>query len=298
MHSLQGALQFYVSSEPYHRTRLNASKLVFQIRTRVHDEFQQRTRSFHRVVSVLKKLVPLSILLLIYVSYLHVKLYTCRDGYDNIYIGDEFVGLDQRRAEVAGESLLPLKKYERRYVVDLSSSQLSPSEEGLYQIGLCVLFLNVLISLSCYLFDYILYWVLAVVERHGRPDVDVTARDSLDLVVTGDGIIVELLHIFLDGFHPGRWLDFHPSNAMVCLPSPSHPSIVNLLVLAVIYVVFTLTIVLKAYLLRLRHKITGYFFTDREKARVVHLYRSVNLIEVLFFSTYHNCQKNIYFSCI
>lgn len=271
MRSLHGALRFYVNSEPYNRTRVNASKVVFQIRQRVQEEFAYRTSMFHLVVDVLKKLVPVSLVWLVAASYLHLKYYMCQDAYDNTYVGDRMAELDQKRMEVTGECLLPLKKYERRYLIDTTSSHLSSSEESLCRAGLCVVTLSIVISVTCYLFDYVLYWVLSVVERNGRYDLDVTGSDSLDLVVSGDGIIAELLDIFLKGFHPGRWTSFQ-SDANACLPSPRSPSVANLVVVVVLHLSFSLLILLKAYVFRLRNRLTGLFYPEREKARVVHLY--------------------------
>lgn len=223
------------------------------------------------VVDVLKKLVPVSLVWLVAASYLHLKYYMCQDAYDNTYVGDRMAELDQKRMEVTGECLLPLKKYERRYLIDTTSSQLSSEEESLCRAGLCVVTLSVIISLTCYLFDYVLYWVLSVVERNGRYDLDVTGSDSLDLVVSGDGIIAELLDIFLKGFHPGRWTSFQ-SDANACLPSPRSPSIANLVVVVVLHLSSSLLVLLKAYVFRLRNRLTGVFYPEREKARIVHLY--------------------------
>ena len=191
-----------------------------------------------------------------------------------MYITAQFRGLDQKRSEVAGDNLLPLKRYERNYLVDTSSSDLSAPEDGLYRAGLCVLILHLGISFCCYMFDYILYWVLALVRKHGHPGFDVTGRESLDFVVTGEGVIVDLLNIFLKGFHPGHWFGFTAKNH-ACLPQPLAPSVLNLLVIFTMYFVLILTILLKAYILRFRNKVTGFFYPEREKARIVHLYNVI-----------------------
>ena len=146
-------------------------------------------------------------------------------------------------------------------------SELSIPEDGLYRIGLCVLLLHLLVSFTCYLFDYILFWILAMVQKHADPRYDYTGKDSLQLVITGDGVITDLLHVFLKGFHPanlfGYTLDMH-----YCLPNPSPPSILLLLVIFLLYFILILTILLKAYILRFRNRVTAYVYPDREKARI------------------------------
>lgn len=271
MRSLKTALRFHVNSEPYNATRSNASKIVFQIRQHVQEEFAYRTSMFHFTVDVLKKLIPVSLVWLVVASYLHLKHYMCRDAYDNTYIDRRMAWLDQKRMEVAGECVLPLRRYERRFLVDTTAGELSAPETGLYRAGVCVVALGLVIAFTCYAFDYVLYWVLSLVERNGRYDIDITAGDALDLVVTGDGIIAELLNIFLKGFHPGRWTAFQ-SDSNVCLPSPSAPSAVNLVAVVLLNLFFLVIVLVKAYVFRLRHRLTGFFYPEREKARLVHLY--------------------------
>ena len=274
MRRLQRTLQFEINPEPYLTTRINASKILYSVRRKVHDEFYGRTAYFHEVLAILMKIVPVAIILLIYVSYLHVKNYVSKDTYDNVYVTPQFKTLDQKRCEFAGESLLPLKKYERNYLIETTISELSPPEDGLYRIGLCVLCLHMLLAFTCYMFDYILYWILAMISKHGDPQYDFTGKDSLQLVVSGEGVITDLLHVFLKGFHPanlfGYTLDLH-----VCLPDPTPPSILLLLVIFLLYFALILSILLKAYILRFRNRITAYFYPEREKARVVHLYNVV-----------------------
>jgi hypothetical protein len=271
MKKLKKALQFEVDSGPYYNTRTNASKVLYEVRQKVDNEFLAKTEYFHFVIGILIKLTPLGLLLLVYVAYLHIKHYMARDTYDNVYITENFKALDQKRAEVAGDTLFPLKRCELNYLIDCTSSDLSPPEDGLFRIGLCVLILHLLISFTCYMFDYILYWVLALIERHSSPRFDVTGREALEQVVDGEGIIVELLDVFLQGFHPGTLYGFS-ADTNQCLPKPVAPSVIHLLVIFLMYFVLILTILLKAYLLRFRDKLTGFFFPERQKARIVHLY--------------------------
>lgn len=273
MVALQGSLQFYVSSEPYDRSR-NVTDVLFQIRRRVAEEFESRTAYFELVVGMLKKMIPLSLFLLIQSAYLHLKHYMSRDAYDNVYVTDQFKAIDLQRSKLSGVSVFPLRKYERNYLIETGSLALAPPERGLASSGRCIVVLHLLLSASCYVFDYVLYWVLALVDRHSRSGFDVTGSDSLELVVSGQGIIVELLDIFLKGFHPGRWFNFS-GDTQACLPVPKAPSLVTLVALVCLYAVLLGTLLLKAYLLRLRNWATGYFYPDREKTRLVYLHSVV-----------------------
>jgi len=274
MTELRAALQFYVSSEPYYNARVNASRLVFQIRRRVQDEFASHTAHFHRVIDALKKLAPLGLVLLLHAAYTHLRRYLASDRYDNVYVTDGFRAIDARRAAMVagGQGILPLKPYERTTLIDISQRRLAPSERYCNGSGLAVAVLFALLAIVCVVFDCVLYWLLALVERHGRPGFDATGSDSLDLVVDGDGVIVELLDVFLKGFHPGRWFSFSGDRRHTCLPQPRPPSAANLVALVFLQVVLVSIVVFRARLRRCRCRVAGYFYRDREKARLAHLY--------------------------
>jgi len=307
MADLRAALQFYVSSEPYYNARVNASRMVFQIRRRVQDEFARNTAYFHHVVDVLKKLAPLGLVLLLHAAYIHLRRYLASDRYDNVYITNGFRAIDARRAAMVagGRGILPLKPYERASLIDISERRLAPPERRCNGSGLAVAALFALLTIACVMFDCVLYWLLALVERHGRPGFDATGSDSLDLVVDGDGVIVELLDVFLKGFHPERWLSFSGHQRHTCLPQPRPPSAANLVALAVLQVVLVLVVVFRARLRRWRCRVAGYFYRDREKARLAHLYavivaRRARLPRLLYSvvrSRYRETQLGMHGSC-
>jgi len=308
MTDLRAALQFYVSSEPYYNARVNASRLVFQIRRRVQDEFASRTAHFHRVVDALKKLAPLGLVVLLRAAYAHLRRYLASDRYDNVYITDGFRAIDARRAAMVagGQGILPLKPYEHASLIDISERRLSPSERRCSGSGLVVATMFALLVIACVGFDCVLYWLLALVERHGRPGFDATGSDSLDLVVDGDGVIVELLDVFLKGFHPGRWFVFSDDRRHTCLPQPRPPSAANLVALVMLQIVLVAIVIFRARLRRCRCRIAGFFYRDREKARLAHLYavivaRRARLPRVLYAivrSRYRETQLGVYCSVV
>jgi len=67
----------------------------------------------------------------------------------------------------------------------------------MYRTGFPVAVVHLALTGVCCSFDFVLYWLLSLVERHGRPGFDATGSDSLELVVDGDGVIVEMLDVFL-----------------------------------------------------------------------------------------------------
>ncbi len=275
MHHLKSTLEFQVSPAVYNETMAKARLKNLSIEDEVNKAFRAHTIYFCEVVNVLLKLTPLAVLLLVYVSYYHIKMYLSSDMYDNSYITQHFAALDLKRAQVAGESLQPLKRYERQCLIDTSTGELSPPEEGLYKIGLCVFILHALISFTCYFFDYSLFWIISMIKIEAADTEEVTGTTGLADVVSGQGVIARLLDIFLENIHPGSYYDFDKNKIKDCLPEPRGPDLPCFLVLGLFYFLLLLTILLKAYILRLRNKISGYFYPERRKARIVHLYNVI-----------------------
>jgi len=125
--------------------------------------------------------------------------------------------------------------------------------------GLCVLTLCVATAVVVCTFDYALYWILAATADPaavtgapgGRQRRETGARPSPRVQappVAGDGVIVNLLDVFVRGFEPD-WME--PAGAdeelrsLGCLPVAKAPSLVVIIIETVIYVLFFFTVVFK-----------------------------------------------------
>lgn len=278
LHDLDDALHFRLTSEPYLHVRQNTSAATFRIRQRVLEEFSSCTAHFRLVVSVLAKLaLPISLLLILHETYVYLRLFLTSLDFDNVYIAEEIRTLDGKLPERAlgARSILPLRKYELRYMVDTYSWKLGQTEKGLHWKGMAVFVLFLIVSLSCFGFDLVLYWVLTLAQKHSGQDSDEgSGTDGLRLIVSGQGIIVELLDLFLKGFEPDRWLA-QRADAGTCIPSPRTPSIHSAVVVSILHVVLLLSVLLKAYSFRTRNCISGHFYPDRRKERAIYLYRTL-----------------------
>lgn len=156
-----------------------------------------------------------------YVACCCYRSYICAgDSFDNIYIEKSFVRLDRRRYDATGNRLLPLRKHERRHLVDARSVRMSPPECRFLVSGLCVVALCLACSVACCTFDHALYWVLSSAEdsvgfgvssssskdvspdsvgvRHRsqihQPDeaVDIDAQDDADKPLDDDAVFQQL----------------------------------------------------------------------------------------------------------
>ena len=159
--------------------------------------------------------------------------------------------------------------------VDSQHRTLLSRDEATGRRFLCQLLAHLLLSFTCYMFDYILYWILDMIQHHGNPrGVDTTGQAALEDVVQGHGAIVELLDLFLDRLHGGETYGFTRGENK-CLPRAHAPTLHYLIVIFCMYILLIFIILLKAYMLRLRNCVTAYFYPERDRQRIVHLYNVI-----------------------
>jgi len=214
-------------------------------------------------------------LMVVSVAHAQLSSYIRSDVYYNAYVTAHFRSLDDRYRKATGAPpLLPLRAHERPFVADISAWRLATFERRARWRGLAVFFLLFLISVAVVGFDQLIYWILVVVTTHAVDDT--SDHRQFSLPVHG-GIVDELMTAFVDsGLRPdGPWPPT-PGSAVdptVCLPSPSSPSTVALLPLAVFHAVLAVGgVILAARCRRARIRISGHYYPERAVERAVYLY--------------------------
>lgn len=266
---LRNSLHF--KAEPILLRRKNSSRQISFTQS-IERDFSDKTKFVRITIQVLHKMAPLSIILLIYSAWKYLQNYIIDIKFDNSYITRETLLLDDRRRTVGAETLLPLKRHERRFVADTTStSDLTCEEETLYSTGICVFFLHVLISFVTYMFDYVLYWILSMISESAG-SVASRGVKSQD-VLMGEGALFDLLNRFISSFHSTENSAYALAvDSSKCVPKASEPKLLYLFILFLLYIAVILTIVFKAYIFRFRLKLAAYFYPERQKVRSAYLY--------------------------
>jgi len=281
MKSLRRVIQFNVTSPKLGKLRVttgawgtgsprNASK-KHAAASADQSDFRSATAYFE-IVTLTLSIVTYVIAgaVLFCASHQYVKNYLCSDCFDNHYVTHRLVDIDLCFAKrPSHRALLPLTKFEQSNVRN-ASSQVNDR----CSMGLTTSVLSLTLSVTTVMFEFALHWILTLVADIGRPSFDVTGRESLEMVVVGEGVIVDFLDVFLKGFHPRSGLN-GATDTQVCLPTPHPPSMFVLILLSVIQVTLLSTILLNQPILIARNRVTGYFYPDRERMRSVYLYNSI-----------------------
>ncbi|XP_022102122.1 DC-STAMP domain-containing protein 2-like [Acanthaster planci] len=275
-----------VDFETYWENRFNRSQTFDSIQAAIQQELEDSFSFLNLAFSVIDKIVAVSIVFLLIRSYQYHSKYRTKDRFDNCYITEEFKLLDERRQKSGREPLLPLKKSERRRLINLSSVSLSKPEKGLFKLGLVTVLLHAVIAAILILADYGLFWLLSLISRHGRVKFEISGGGGTDLTIGGSGVLSKLIQsLFVEGFAAAS--EFNVTlDTEHCLPNPVPPNEILSVGIGVLYLTALVMVLFQAYALRLRRRIASYFYPEREQERIHYLYnhtlqRRQNLFKLL-----------------
>lgn len=202
--------------------------------------------------------------------------------FDNIYITRYFRKIDARRHIQDKHTLLPLKKVEKKKLVDpWSLTPLKTEREQLLGQTLKLL-LEMITATTFVLLDRLLYEALDLVRRHARIEYVQSGHHDMTLQVKGTGMIASLLRSVVKGFNIKKRIKMIRSNE-VCLPQPTVLSKYYLYKIYGTYFGIWILIVVQAYTQRLRRLICAYFYRKREKKRVLFIYNETLKRRIGFF---------------
>lgn len=240
---------------------------------------------------ILKRLLAFVFLRIIIQSQNYHDKYLRDIEFDNIFITRYFRKIDARRKVQEKHTLLPLKKIERKKMVDIRSLTPLKSEREQVLRETAVLLLEMVTATILILLDRLFYEALDLIRRHAKIDYIQTGRHDLVLNVKGNilrnrifylfslssslsqgtGMIAAVLRSLVKGFNVKKRIRIEKTNA-VCLPRP------NLLLRYYSFKIYGtyfgiwVMMLVQAYMLRLRSIICGYFYRKRQKKRVLFLY--------------------------
>lgn len=266
------------------RQRLNGS--VKAVQEAVRQELRQSHDIIKQIFSVSDKILALSLVWLAIRSYNYYWKFCTKDKFDNFYITSAFKKMDEHRKSDRKQSLMPLKKTERRQYVDLGSLKLCKPERGLFKVGLAMVFMHATVALLIVGVDYGLYWLLKVIAEHGEFQYNYEAQGETNLDIGGTGIVSEFVRwMFVEGFNASNAFNF-TIDTTECLPNPTQPNRNTAIAIGVLYVFTLLTVLCQAYMLRLRRFIANYYYPEREIERTLYLYNEIlnrrnNLLRLL-----------------
>ncbi|XP_033751515.1 DC-STAMP domain-containing protein 2-like [Pecten maximus] len=274
--TLTDFFEFGVNSNADLYGNINSSQTAAQIMANVRADIKERTELFNKIIKVLTYTLAFPLLFLFIRSAMYVRNYRKKDYFDNKYISMRFKMYDDRRKQQGKRSVLPLKKIEKRKYIDTRSKLLSATEMKMVKSGVVSVVLQLLITVVTIVADYVLFYVLIIIQRFGNVNVSVSGDSNVSLMVEGNGFIAKMIESVLTAVEIDTdfAVDF---NITQCLPDPKKPKVQTSFVLLGLYFLAFIFIFTQAYGLRMRAKIAAYFYPEQERERIKYLHEKITL---------------------
>ncbi|KAL3831277.1 hypothetical protein ACJMK2_023050 [Sinanodonta woodiana] len=271
----------------------NSSQSVESIEKEVKEELDAKTGSFIHFIRIIEKVLSLSLLLLFLQSFWYVRNYLARDSYDNIYITKRFKDLDEERKSCGLSCVIPLKKKEKKLYIDTSSWRITLVKIGHGKFGLAQIGMHFLLCLCVLLFDYLLYYILDLIKRHGNVNIQYKGASKFILNVEGTGYVAEFYRELIQGLNIDESY-IGELNLTKCLPEPFMPDSLNIPVYIVLYLVAFLLVLMTEWALRARRKISAYYYPKQEEARIQYLHKLIRHKRISFWKFLRQKIKSSY----
>ena len=281
LNNLYSHFRFHTSSKPYKIARRRSQEAAATFRRDVLTAQHQRHSSFQYAILITQRLSILLVIIPFLSAYVYVFYYVSDETYDNQYGEEQLKSIDHFKNSVyKAPRLLPLRKHEKLYI-----DHGSFSAKRIYK-GRCIGF-TLLISSSILFFwlnfiNFRMQQMLRTVVARQTDIEDLSGWKSLDLMVTGEGMFVDIINTFLSNLHTGGRFFGLATNHTACLPPKTHFSFLFFVINVSVMIVFLLTVLLKPQMLHLRGTITGYFYEESLRGRLVWLHDHLSHRRCLF----------------
>ncbi|XP_029359740.1 E3 ubiquitin-protein ligase DCST1-like [Echeneis naucrates] len=242
-----------------------------EISESVRRSLQSLRRNMDQLLDVLELLLSLSFLSIFSQAFGYLRHYRRDIWFDNIYITTYFRQIDAHRRRVGQCTLMPLRRSERKKLIDPWSLKIHPVEfkqvmSSVFQVLslslLCVILLTV---------DFSVFHILDIVSRHSFTQFNLTSSHKVDIRVGGASMMARLLRKTISAFNSSSDLHIHTDNQACVSPPSSLPAAVYVSCVCCVLVV-VLFGCLQVYTNRLRRVIAAFYHPERERKRILFLY--------------------------
>ncbi|XP_036720075.1 E3 ubiquitin-protein ligase DCST1 isoform X2 [Balaenoptera musculus] len=244
------------------------------VSTEVRDYVRRQEAQLEWVLRLLHVLLSCTFLLVLHACFSYVDSYNGDIRFDNIYISTYFCQIDERRKKLGKQTLLPLRKAEKKTVIFPWDPTIQASEmRNVIRELAETLPVLLLLLLLCGL-DWALYSIFDTIRHHSFVQYSFRSSHKLEVKVGGDSMLARLLRNTIGALNTSSEMVVE-SNNMPCLPQPVPLSTRACLRAALPSSLLVCLCLLQAFGYRLRRVIAAFYFPKREKKRILFLYNEL-----------------------
>ncbi|GAB0093641.1 hypothetical protein DMENIID0001_088110 [Sergentomyia squamirostris] len=215
-------------------------------------------------------------------TYLKVLLRSCfylysffmELDFENKYITSAFRDIDEDRADRGERTLLPLKKNERKTLIDPREKRRIEDDYRNLIYHLLKMILEVVAVSVFLILDWLLVIALEIVAAHGEVDFAQHGEVQVNVTISGDGIMASVVSDMINGLGVNQTVDWQDDNAE-CLPDPVKLSSFWYFKIYGMFLMILILIYNESYSSRLLLLTCAFFYPERQVERSVFLYKKI-----------------------
>ncbi|KAI4590379.1 hypothetical protein MJG53_001428 [Ovis ammon polii x Ovis aries] len=313
IHGLEGEFSATINLKEERRAGVLGLNTSWKhVSTEVRDYVRRQEAQLERTLGLLHALLSCTFLLVLHACFSYMDSYNGDIRFDNIYISTYFCQIDERRKKLGKQTLLPLRKAEKKTVIFPWDPTIQAAEmRNVLRELVETLPVLLLLLLLCGL-DWALYSIFDTIRHHSfvqysfrisilphllnsnslltpplpthtTTPILASGSHKLEVKVGGDSMLARLLRNTIGALNTSSEMVVD-SNNMPCLPQPVPLSTRAYLKAALPSGLLTCLCLLQAFGYRLRRVIAAFYFPkvcpqplhpQREKKRILFLYNDL-----------------------
>lgn len=140
--------------------------------------------------------------------------------FDNFYVTEYFKTIDTRRRNKGKRTVLPLKPYEKRGLIDSTSIKFLGIETDKICLNMTNTIIQVLAGTIVLIVDWLLTYTLVFIKQNAKINFSQVGQIAVDAEVAGKSTLAGFIRNLLNNFEIDEHQTTFSSNEP-CLPDPS-----------------------------------------------------------------------------
>ncbi|XP_062847765.1 DC-STAMP domain-containing protein 2 [Trichomycterus rosablanca] len=261
---------FNMSASVHFHLNLNSSQSVQEMAQKIIEEVSQDRERFLHLTAVLAY-VGLFLLLLMYIqAVMYKRRYLHVNHFNNIYITEQFVELDQELEREGKPAVLPLTEKETLTYITPYSLRLMAREKRALMTSLVSLLRHLAMGGVIIALDLMVFWMFDILHHHAQEEIVARAPVLVDVQVNGSGYSSDIFRDILISFDI-----LQKANITIlskkCLMEPLEPEYMSYLIIGFLYGLAFFLVIAGSYARRLQRSVCAQYHPQRERERILHL---------------------------
>ncbi|KAG7335941.1 hypothetical protein KOW79_000634 [Hemibagrus wyckioides] len=270
LNQMKKEFEFNMSASVHFEMKVNSSQSVHHMAQKIMEEVSHDREHVLDLMGLLTY-VGLFLLLFMYLqAVLYKKHYLHVDNFDNFYITEQFVEMDQRFSRQGKPAVLPLSEKEALTYITPYCLRLTAREKRAVMTGLMSMFRHMVMGCVVIALDLMVFWVFDILHYHAQTEIVARAPLVMEIQVNGSGYASDIFKDILSSFDI-----LQKGNITIlskkCLMKPLEPEYMVYLFIGFLYGLYLFVVLAGSYAKRLQRLVCARYYPQREKVRILRL---------------------------